>query len=379
MSPDISAIILSGGYSSRMGEPKALLRLGETSVLERTASIFHDNGVHSINVITGHGHEAIETAAADSGLNTVFNPGYDKGMFSSVLSGVRALPEDCKAFFIIPVDNALVRRGTVKLVLEAADSGRNIIFPCFKGECGHPPLISSSLTPDILSHNDEGGLRRVLENYASANPEKVLELEVPDRHILFDMDTPELYAQAQRLLPSLDIPDPDECETMLNSTFALTEKGLAHARQVAKVAMRIGRELKWHRDHGPNLPMIYAGALLHDIAKGRPQHEREGGRMLRELGFDRIADIVEAHRDVHLEEGRSVAEKEIVYIADKLVRCDQFVSVGYRFEDKMEKYRDDPEAVAAIKRRLENAMRVKHSIEHETGKILEDLSLEDGV
>lgn len=380
MSSKISAIILSAGYSSRMGEPKALLKLGKNNVLERVAANFKTNGIDSVYVVTGHAREGIDTAAEKAGLKTVFNPDYDDGMFSSVLAGVKALPEDCKAFFIIPVDNALVRRGTVKLVLEASEEDKyDIIFPCYEGKTGHPPLISKALIPEILEHDGQGGLRRVLEKHAAKFPDRILNLEVPDQHILFDMDTPELYAEAKKLLPNIDIPNKDECETIITKTCNLPERGLAHARQVAKVAMRIGHELKWHREHGPNLAMIYAGAILHDIAKGKPKHEQEGGKILHALGFDRVADIVVAHRDVFLEDGKNLTEKEIVYIADKLVRGDQFVSVVYRFEDKMGIYKNDPEAVKAIKGRLENALRVKASIERETGKILEDLCLEDGV
>lgn len=379
MLPDISAIVLSAGYSSRMGQPKALLKLGDRTVLERVVENFRVNGIKSVNLVTGHWREEIEEAAGNLDLNTVFNADYDQGMFSSVTAGVESLPENCTAFFITPVDHALFRRGTVILVLEAyAEGDYDIIFPCFKNQPGHPPLISAKLIPAILAHDGSGGLRRVLDNYCEKNPDRILRLEVPDKHILFDMDTPELYSQAVRLFPNNDIPDKDECENILK-VMNVPEKGLAHARQVAKVAMRIGHELKWHRDHGPQLSMIYAGAILHDIAKGKPKHEQEGGKILSELGFERIADIVAAHRDVYLEDGLSVAEKEIVYISDKLVRGSQFVSVVYRFEDKMEIYKDDAEAVEAIKGRLANAMRVKKSIENETGKILEDLCLEDGV
>ncbi|WP_034631883.1 DVU_1551 family NTP transferase [Maridesulfovibrio bastinii] len=380
MLPDISAIILSAGYSSRMGKAKALLQLGDQSVLERVAENFKINGIEAVTVVTGHHREGVEEESSKHGLKTVFNPDYDQGMFSSVKTGVAALPEKCSAFFITPVDHALFRRGTVKLVLKAFENNEyDIIFPCFKGKPGHPPLISSAIIPRILAHDGNGGLRKVLEDYAAEFPDKILNLEVPDKHILFDMDTPDLYAEALRVLPKIDIPDKDECEIILNDVCKVPEKGLAHARQVGKVAMRIGHELKWHRDHGPDLSMIYAGAILHDLAKGSPKHEQEGGRILSELGFDRIADIVAAHRDVYLKDGRSVAEKEIVYIADKLVRGSQFVSVVYRFEDKMKIFKDDAEAVSAIKRRLGNALRVKESIEHETGKILEDLSLEDGI
>ena len=43
-----NAIVLAAGYSSRMGEFKPLLPLGETTVLERIITLFQDAGVSEL-------------------------------------------------------------------------------------------------------------------------------------------------------------------------------------------------------------------------------------------------------------------------------------------------------------------------------------------
>ncbi|MBW2690420.1 MAG: NTP transferase domain-containing protein, partial [Deltaproteobacteria bacterium] len=50
---NISAIILAAGMSSRMGELKPLMPLGETRVIEHIVRLFHSAGVEDICVVAG--------------------------------------------------------------------------------------------------------------------------------------------------------------------------------------------------------------------------------------------------------------------------------------------------------------------------------------
>ncbi|WP_432735106.1 HD domain-containing protein [Maridesulfovibrio sp. FT414] len=170
------------------------------------------------------------------------------------------------------------------------------------------------------------------------------------------------------------IPTPDQCEQLL-ATHKTPEATVIHCRMVRDVARRIGRDLKWLRDRGPNMALITAAALLHDIAKGQPDHARAGAEILRGHGFEKVAEIVEAHNDLEYSGDRPVTEKEIVFIADKLVKGDQMVTVVYMYDHKIEARRDNPEAVADLERRKVVAMRIKTSIEQETGKNLEELAI----
>ncbi|MBU0961099.1 MAG: phosphohydrolase, partial [Proteobacteria bacterium] len=81
-----------------------------------------------------------------------------------------------------------------------------------------------------------------------------------------------------------------------------------------------------------------------------------------------------AHKDTELAPDTQVTEKEIVYIADKMVSGNRLVSVAERFQEKMDLYADNPEACAAIKRRLHHAMNVMAAIEDETGTSLDAIA-----
>lgn len=170
------------------------------------------------------------------------------------------------------------------------------------------------------------------------------------------------------------IPTQEQCEEILK-TLNIPQEVIEHSRMVHYTAMRIGRDLKWLRDRGPNLALISAASLLHDIAKGQPGHAKAGAEILRKMGYDTVADVVEAHNDLIYTGELPVTEKEIVYIADKMVIEDQLVTVAYKFANKIEKIKNDSQAVEDLKNRKELAMRIKTSIEQETGKNLEELAI----
>jgi len=116
-----------------------------------------------------------------------------------------------------------------------------------------------------------------------------------------------------------------------------------HSGQVARVARRIAEALR-ERGEAVNVGLIEAAALLHDIAKApclesRLDHAAEGGRVLRELGLDAVAAIVERH--VHLGDWNPrgpVTGAELVNYADKRVLYVQVVSLPERFRDLIARY-----------------------------------------
>ncbi|NDV22866.1 HD domain-containing protein [Desulfovibrio sp. JC022] len=171
----------------------------------------------------------------------------------------------------------------------------------------------------------------------------------------------------------MNIPTPEQCENLLASNNT-PEATIIHSRMVRDVARRIGRDLKWLRDRGPNLALITAAALLHDIAKGKPDHAAAGAAILRENGYDEVAHIVAAHNELEYSGNLPVTEKEIVFIADKLVKGDQMVTVIYIYDHKIESCSDE-NLLAKLKQSKKNALRIKTAIEQETGKNLEELAI----
>lgn len=116
-----------------------------------------------------------------------------------------------------------------------------------------------------------------------------------------------------------------------------------------------------------NRDLALAGALLHDIAKSECiekscSHDRRGAEICRQLGYDRVAEIVEEHVILEKGEAQPLNEKLIVYYADKRVNHDRIVSLTGRLASILRRYaRGDRELEQAI----EDNFRVCFAVERE--------------
>ena len=184
-----AAIILAAGLSSRMKQFKPLLTIGSETITRRLISTFLSNDVE-VYLVTGYRGNELKKAIQNMEVTIIENKDYEKGMFSSVQAGVRALKPGHKAFFVNPVDMPLVSPTTIKQLIAAYEihSGK-IVYPMYRGDYGHPPLLPMTLVPAIEQFKGEGGLRALLALYGKLS----IAVNVPDKNILVDIDTIEDY------------------------------------------------------------------------------------------------------------------------------------------------------------------------------------------
>jgi CTP:molybdopterin cytidylyltransferase MocA len=358
-----AAIILAAGFSSRMGDFKPLMDLGGKSLLGHCASLFREAKIDTIIVVTGHRHLEVEAEARRLNLSSFNNPDHAQGMYSSIQTAVRCLPK-VDGFFLLPVDIPVIRPSTIA-ALAAAFDGRNVVLPQFDGQPGHPPLLPAHLVSDILKYDGQGGLQGLFDRRKTKELKPV---PVWDKGILLDADIPEDFIILGDHFSRLAIGERDEALAL--ASLLMPGKGLAHGLAVARVAERLGAELK---RHGRELDcdLLHNSALLHDIAKGQPHHEAAGAKILWDLGLSCIAAIVAVHRDIVPPDSGVLTEKEVVCLADKLVRGQYRVAVQQRFLEKLELYASGNEACQAIRRRMANALALQDMVEKTTGRSID--------
>jgi CTP:molybdopterin cytidylyltransferase MocA len=362
-----AAIVLAAGLSRRMGRFKPLLEIGGQALADRVISIFRQNGV-AVYLVAGWQQEKLCSGIINRDIRVVENADYDKGMFTSVQAGLRHLGEDCRAFFVMPVDIPLVRPATVKRLLEVfeKDDGK-ILYPVFKGKRGHPPLVPIRLKDEILNRQPEGGLKTLLAEHEIMAGE----ILVPDGNILFDIDGPADYDTATERFRRYDIPDDEESEAILE-ICRVDDARRRHGYRVAEIAGRIGKALR-EAGSSVDLELIRAGAVLHDIAREQPQHDVAGSRVLRDMGFGRVADIVAVHSFLEEEPEENALEARVVYLADKYVRGDTPVSLDERYRDSARRRGVTPEIAEKIARRRWHADKIRQEMESLIGRSLESL------
>jgi putative nucleotidyltransferase with HDIG domain len=352
-----------------MGSFKPLLPLGDGVLVERGIRLFRQAGVEDVRVVLGHRWTEVIPFLEKHAVRWVVNKDHPSGMFSSVRAGVASLDQDIEAFFLLPADVPLVRTQTILDMLEANKTAScEVVFPVFGRTRGHPVLLATSLVPRLLRWQGEGGLRSFLDVCGSHS----IDVEVADENVLFDVDTPADYKELLVRDQRADIPSVRECKVLLTRKFCTGRQVLEHSKAVARVALCLAEELN-RIGHRIDLDLIRAAALLHDVAKGQSDHAVAGSRILAQMGYPDVADVVRCHMDIVTDPDKPVGAREILYLADKLVEEDRFVTLEERFGAKRKQFQDHAPATTAMAVRRANALGIQERLKRTLGLPLETL------
>lgn len=378
--PTICAIVPAAGRSSRMGQFKPLMKLGGKGVLERVIGSYIEAGVTDVRVVVGHRGEAVREMLRPLAVEVIDHPGYRQGMFSSVQRGVASLGESIDAFFIHPADIPLVRPDTVRRLIQAFSAAPAAVTrPVFDEQPGHPPLIRRDVAAAVVDHDGRDGLRGVLHQF-EADTQRIA---VADQGILLDLDTPDDAASLAARLAHRNCLSDKECRMLMAGVLQLSGTVVDHCRRVAQVATAIADAVNQAAGTLDSV-LIRSAALVHDLAKGRPDHAAAAAALLNEMGFGDMAAVVAVHMEIMVVDDQPLDEAQIVHLADKLVADNALVDLERRFAASLKRYADDPEAVQAIVRRRDAARRIRGKVHKATERSLSDileaagLALENG-
>jgi CTP:molybdopterin cytidylyltransferase MocA len=168
-----------------MGRPKALLTYRNETFIGRLQRIFLEHCARVV-VVVGHDGELVRPAL-DHRVQIAVNPHPDRGMLSSLQTGLQVLSEAPRVLFL-PLDYPAIDSGTVARLCAAPPAA--IAMPRFNGRRGHPVLISQLVARELLELRAAGAAPRdVIRSHDS----EIVYVDVTDPAILMDVDTPEDY------------------------------------------------------------------------------------------------------------------------------------------------------------------------------------------
>jgi molybdenum cofactor cytidylyltransferase len=353
----LAALIIAAGYSSRMHDFKPLLPLGKTIALVRLIQSYQICGITNIYVVTGHNQEEIVKVLEDFNVQIIYNEDYEKGMFCSIQKGVEAIDERIEAFYMQPVDIPLIKPQSLESLSQAYRQKRKgIIYPVFLDRKGHPPLIDMKYKEYILNSKGEGGLKKVLQAF----DHDAFCVAVCDRAVLMDMDTKEDYETLLKY-EALHVPTKEECLAimLLNK---VPNHIIKHCEAVEKSACRL-YEMISPFEQSIDKDLLSAAALLHDIARQEKDHAQIGAARLEAMGYANIGEVIATHMDIKINPKDPLTEKELLFLADKLVAEDQICDLEARFAKAFKKCEGNLDAQSHISKRLEAARLIIKKIE----------------
>jgi nicotine blue oxidoreductase len=131
----VAGLVLAAGAGTRLGAPKALLRVGSQTLAERAVGVLRDGGCDPVVIVVGAQPLALE------GARVVDNPDWATGMGSSLRTGLDALlVEPVEAVVVTLVDMPGVTAEAVRRVVAEASPGA-LVMAGYGDRRGHPVLF----------------------------------------------------------------------------------------------------------------------------------------------------------------------------------------------------------------------------------------------
>jgi CTP:molybdopterin cytidylyltransferase MocA len=191
----VGAVLLAAGSASRMGgQPKCLLQLDGTSLIERQISALIAAGVSDIVVVLGHYADVIAAAVRHFPVRIVHNLHPDEGQASSLRMGLAAweatAQHEFDAYYIGLADQPLIGTGEITDLLAAHQqrpAGCEFTQPLVDGLPGNPVVFTPQVRQDLLQATGEWGGRQ----WQKAHADQVYRWATANPHYRIDLDSPE--------------------------------------------------------------------------------------------------------------------------------------------------------------------------------------------
>jgi len=180
------ALILAAGASTRLGQPKQLVRLEGETLLVRSVRVAREAGCAPIVVVLGAFEDLIRSQCNLEDVQVILNPEWSEGMGTSLACGVGAFEEDqsVEGVVIMTCDMPAVTADHLRLLASSGD----VTASSYANRKGVPAYFPSSLFSRLIELKGDAGAREILR---SANA-------VPLTNGELDIDTIVDLARAQR-------------------------------------------------------------------------------------------------------------------------------------------------------------------------------------
>lgn len=186
MSSDLHVLVLAAGPSTRLGQPKQLVKLGGRPALHIVVSNAVAVAGHNVTVVVGAHARDLTHLLSQSSASMVVNRHWEEGMGSSIRCGLASLPPGCGAVLVLLGDQVAVTADDLKRLVAAWKGEESVIAASLYDEhVGVPAIFPRVFFSELAEVRGDRGARHIIER----NSYRVV--RVPMSNAAVDLDTPE--------------------------------------------------------------------------------------------------------------------------------------------------------------------------------------------
>ena len=200
----LPGIVMAAGGSSRMGQPKQLLRFGDVTMLELVVLAVEESTLDPIVVVLGAHADEIKAGVDLRGARAVFNVDHRRGSATSLRAGLAVVDPAAGAVVVAGDQPAITADVIDALAAEYREENAWAAVVEYTDSVGHPWVLSHEALEAMPSHEGD----KVLWDMLSGD-DRVLRVAV-DRPKPIDVNTWDDYEAACRDLGYLPTRCPDQ-------------------------------------------------------------------------------------------------------------------------------------------------------------------------
>jgi molybdenum cofactor cytidylyltransferase len=178
-------IILAAGASTRLGQPKQLLKHNEAYLIQHAVDEALAAGAQKVLVVLGSGGEKI-AESINKRATIINNKHWEEGIASTIRTGVeesKMLSPAIDAVILMVCDQPYVSTSLLRnLVAQYNETGKRIVASQYKDTLGTPVLFHKTFFPVLLKLSGDTGAKHIILE----NKEQVQAVRFPLGHIDID-------------------------------------------------------------------------------------------------------------------------------------------------------------------------------------------------
>ncbi len=184
----IAILILAAGQSSRMGQPKQLLKLGKKTFIQNCIETALKSSCPNIYCVIGANASEISAYIKHYPIQIIENPDYKNGLSTSIKVGVRCIEQDdFEAVLILLADQPKITKSHLNdLIALFLKNPEKPVATAYQSSVGVPAVFPKKYFQELKTLSGDKGAKPLLKKLSKS-------IHCIPFSELRDIDTPEDY------------------------------------------------------------------------------------------------------------------------------------------------------------------------------------------